>query len=99
MATFADLIAEDKPILIDFFAEWCGPCKMMTPELEILAKELKDNVKIVKINVDKNQELAQNLGVRGVPTLMLYRNGKLLWREAGMRNAAQLKQVIEKFNP
>jgi thioredoxin 1 len=59
---------------------------------------LKDNVKIVKINVDKNQELAQNLGIKGVPTLMLYRKGKLLWREAGMRNAAQLKQVIEKFN-
>lgn len=97
MATFAEIIANEKPVLIDFYADWCGPCKMMAPELEKLAGMMQDEVKIVKVNVDKNQELAQKLGIRGVPTLMLYRNGELLWRDAGMRNAAQLKSVIEQY--
>jgi thioredoxin 1 len=98
MATFAEIIGSEKPVLIDFYADWCGPCKMMAPELEKLAGMMNDGVKIVKVNVDRNQELAQKLGIRGVPTLMLYRNSELLWRDSGMRNAAQLKSVIEKYN-
>ena len=96
MATFAELISNEKPVLIDFYADWCGPCKMMAPELEKLASMMNEEVKIVKVNVDKNQELAQHLGIRGVPTLMLYKKGELLWRESGMRNAVQLKSVIDK---
>jgi thioredoxin 1 len=96
MATFADIISNEKPVLVDFYADWCGPCKMMAPELDKLAGMMNDGAKIIKINVDKNQELANSLGVRGVPTLMLYQKGKLLWRDSGMRNAAQLQSIIEK---
>lgn len=96
MATFADIISNEKPVLVDFYADWCGPCKMMAPELDKLAGMMNDGAKIIKINVDKNQELANSLGVRGVPTLMLYQKGKLLWRDSGMRNAVQLQSIIEK---
>jgi thioredoxin 1 len=97
MAAFSEIIASKKPILIDFYADWCNPCKILAPELEKLASLLQEEVKIIKINVDKNPTLAENLQVRGVPTLMLYQNSQLLWRESGVRNAQQLKSIIETY--
>ncbi|MBP7185024.1 MAG: thioredoxin [Saprospiraceae bacterium] len=92
--SFKDLINGDKPVLVDFFAEWCGPCKMMTPILHELSKKVGDKVKIVKIDVDKNSTLAANMGVMGVPTLMLFNKGKQVWSRAGVSSAPQLEAII-----
>ncbi len=94
MASFKDIVSESKPVLVDFHAEWCGPCKMMPPILDQVKDELGDNVKIVKIDVDKNQALADAYAVRGVPTLMIFKDGKLAWRESGVRQAAELVGIL-----
>ncbi len=93
--SFNDLIKGQKKVLVDFHATWCGPCKMMTPILKELKEELGNDVRIVKIDVDKNQGLAQKYQVRGVPTIMLFQEGKVLWRQSGVVSAPQLKQVIQ----
>ncbi|NDI99962.1 thioredoxin [Flavobacterium sp. LaA7.5] len=86
MERFNKLINSDKPVLVDFFATWCGPCKMMSPILEEVKQNLGDRVTIIKIDVDKNQQLMAhpNYQVRGVPTLMLFQNGKVLWKQSGV---------------
>ena len=94
MAKFSALINSDKPVLVDFFATWCGPCKMMNPELEKLKKKVGNQASIIKIDVDKNQSVAGTYGVRGVPTLILFKNGKILWRQSGVVQADQLEQII-----
>lgn len=92
--SFQELINGDKPVLVDFFATWCGPCKMMQPILEDTAKQLGEKIKILKVDVDKNQAAAGKFQVRGVPTLILFQNGKILWRESGVVPVHQLISTI-----
>ncbi len=95
MAKFKDIIDSNTPVLVDFFAEWCGPCKMMPPILNQVKSKLGDDVKIIKIDVDKNSALAQNYAVRGVPTLIIFKDGKQVWRESGVIQANDLVKTIQ----
>lgn len=92
--TFQELIAGDKPVLVDFFAEWCGPCKMMPPILNEFKSMVGDRAAVIKIDVDKNPGAAQAFQVRGVPTLMIFKNGKAVWRRSGVMSAAQLHEAL-----
>lgn len=92
--TFQEIINQDKPVLVDFFAEWCGPCKMMSPILDDVKKRVGENASIIKIDVDKNPQAAATYQVRGVPTLILFKNGKALWRQSGVVPANELEKLI-----
>ncbi|RYG50574.1 MAG: thioredoxin [Chitinophagaceae bacterium] len=95
MASFEQLIASEKPVLVDFFATWCGPCKTLAPILKQVKDELGESISILKIDVDKNQSLASRYQVQGVPTMMLYKNGKQLWRASGAFPKHELIRVIQ----
>lgn len=97
MENFEDIIKSDKPVLIDFFATWCGPCKMMHPILEELHGKVCDSARIIKIDIDKNEQLAAIYNVRSVPTLMVFKNGKLEWRASGVQSADALKSVLDQY--
>ncbi len=97
--SFHDIIHSEKPVLIDFFGTWCGPCQMLAPILKQVKDNLGDRISIIKIDVDKNQELAAKYQVRGVPTMLLFQNGKQLWRQSGVLSKEEIvKVIIEKTN-
>ena len=97
MTSFSNIINQDKPVLIDFFAEWCGPCKMMSPILKEVKESLGDSISIIKIDVDKNQSLAAKYQVRGVPTLMVFKSGKQLWRQSGVLQKNDLISLLQSY--
>ena len=94
MASFNNLINDNKPVLVDFYADWCQPCKMVAPILQNVKKELGDKVKIIKINVDNNPSISAKYGIRSIPTLMLFKNGELKFNQAGVLSAEDIKKVV-----
>lgn len=96
METFKEILSGDKLVLVDFFATWCGPCKAMTPVIEELARELQGEVRVLKIDVDKNNSLATQYQIRTVPTFILFKDGKPAWRHSGMARKSELLAQIQK---
>ncbi len=94
---FSQLVQSEIPVLVDFSAEWCGPCKMLAPILSEVKKKVGDKVKIVKIDIDKNQSLAASLNVQSVPTLIVFQKGETKWRQSGLMSAVQLVNVLQKY--
>ena len=95
--SFNDIIQGDRPVLVDFFATWCGPCKYQGPILEELATAIGDEARIIKIDIDRNQAVAAKYNVRSVPTLMIFKNGEVLWKEAGVKEKADLVTLLGKY--
>jgi thioredoxin 1 len=98
MSKFSEIINQEKPVLVDFFAEWCGPCKMMSPILKEVKDVFQDKVSILKIDVDKNQAIAAKYQVRGVPTLIIYKEGKQVWKESGVVQKNELVSILNRFS-
>ena len=97
MSNFNSIINSDKPVLVDFFAEWCGPCKTMAPILKDVKHQLGDDSTIIKIDIDKNPEAAQAYQVRSVPTLMIFKNGQAVWKQTGVVPAQELVRIINQY--
>lgn len=97
METFNDVISTNKPVLIDFFATWCGPCKMMHPVLEQLKTTYGDKIRIIKIDIDKNSAIASQYQIQSVPTLILFKNGNIVWRQSGAMPLNELQNIIAQF--
>ncbi|MEM6265028.1 MAG: thioredoxin [Bacteroidota bacterium] len=92
--TFSELIQGDTPVLVDFFATWCGPCQAMTPVINQLKEEVGDQAHIIKVDVDKNPQASMAYGIQGVPTFMVFKQGEVVWRQSGMQSGSALKQII-----
>lgn len=97
MASFQEVIQSGKPVLVDFSAEWCGPCKMMAPILKQAKDAVGDAATIIKVDVDRNREAAEQFRIQGVPTLILFKNGEVKWRQSGVVQAGTLVQVINQY--
>lgn len=95
MKSFSELIKSSTPVLVDFYADWCGPCKMMAPILKQIKSKLNDKVNIIKVDVDKNQTASLEYKISSVPTLMIFKNGKLLWRQSGLASEQQLIKLLQ----
>lgn len=92
---FEALVNQSQPVLVDFYADWCGPCQMMAPVLKEVASEMGDQLKVIKIDVDKNQPIAQKFGVRSIPTLILFQNGEIKWKKAGVVTKRELTSLLQ----
>lgn len=97
MNKFQDIIAGDTPVLVDFFAEWCGPCKMMKPVLEELKKKMGNKIIILKIDIDKNISLSSEYRIQSVPTLVLWKQGEIIWRQSGTLSLNELEQILSSY--
>ena len=97
MENFNELIQSTKPVLVDFYAEWCGPCKIMKPRILDVAERMGDNVKVVQIDVDKEKELATRFRISSVPTLIIFKNGKQQWRQSGIISALALMKLLQEY--
>ena len=97
MNKFQDIIAGDTPVLVDFFAEWCGPCKMMKPVLEELKKKMGHKIIILKIDIDKNISLSSEYRIQSVPTLVLWKQGEIIWRQSGALSLNELEQILSSY--
>ena len=97
MNKFQDIIAGDTPDLVDFFAEWCGPCKMMKPVLEELKKKMGNKIIILKIDIDKNISLSSEYRIQSVPTLVLWKQGEIIWRQSGALSLNELEQILSSY--
>lgn len=95
MSKFEELINSDKPVLVDFFATWCGPCKMQAPILEEVKQRVGDTATIIKVDVDKNPQVASKYQIRGVPTLIVFKNGQIKWRESGVFSSNELERILK----
>lgn len=93
---FLNIINSNKPVLVDFFADWCEPCKQMSPILKEVKLELKDNIKIIKVNVDKNPVIATKYQIRSIPTVIVFKNGEIQWKGVGIKPALELKSILLK---
>lgn len=96
MANFHELINRNTPTLVDFYANWCGPCKMMPPILDEVKSSLGSKINILKVDVDKNQKAATKYGIRSIPTLLMFKNGKIVWRKSGVAQAGEIQQAFTK---
>lgn len=97
MATFQEIVNSDKPVLVDFAAEWCGPCKMMKPILKDLKNQMGDDITIITVDVDRNQAAAAQYNIRSVPTLIIFKKGESLWRQSGVLQASQLQSILKQY--
>lgn len=97
MSKFNELINSEKPVLVDFFAEWCGPCKMMQPILKEVKSQLGEDATVIKIDIDKNPTVANAYSIQGVPTLIIFKEGQIKWRQSGVRQANELVSLVRKF--
>ena len=96
-SSFKELISGNKPVVVDFFAEWCGPCKAMRPILDEFKKAIGDRAAVIKVDVDRNPGAAQAYQVQGVPTIAIFKNGRIVWRRSGVQSASQLQAALQPF--